>query len=702
MRLVLIAVLFCALICGAVVSTLLAVTPAPAPQPEPPPDAPAKLPPPPPAEVLARIQPPAAKPVIKTRQEFSIEVDRSKQILAVNVPKKDLWISPQVEAYQTVEVVTEGAPLQQTTTVLARLKKGRILYTTAQNQDWVQLQIVENGEVLRGWVQKKNLKPVAEDRPLHKSLNQGGQYASAAMLVQKGKQFDDGLYAAVELAMQNGLGPTTGKKDWLPRLAAAVKADAGGTPLATIFAATELSGNSPPVPPAIAKLKSDALTKFLADEKRSKPIGFYTWSKPLEAIFRQDRMLQSSVLAKHNAASITAIGQALAADASARESYEKTMRLNERLTNKLKGPGYRNVLAAIDAGKTPEFDPNEQISLLPPSRSHETDLIMRLYGDRPIPAGFDLMNEVITRLKNGQLSFQPQADSGWYDHQLWSLESLVRFDKSLEASRLRPNDLYHKHLENLFKGTYALMRETHIKQLDHPAPASAAPPPMIEREKVYITPDPHVELLPTMYLRRAASYRFARSVLIEIFGQENVAKMFRQTANGPVETNLLEELDQLAGLFGGAYITACREIGMPAEAAAEIGNGKTADEQAVGFLRWLAALRSDPDLAPDVRMMAPVFFDQQRGKNKVWLMLGWEEASSTISYAQTPTVTVTDRDGKPVAADTGPEIHFGSNYCSLATPAFAEVYVTKILNRAEFRRHCDTYQTKAAILANLE
>ena len=697
MRLVFFAILFS----YAFVFTATAVTPVPAP-PEPPQDAPVKLPPPPPAEVLARIQPATVKQVIKTRQGYSIEVDRTRQILSVTLPKQYLWISERAESYQTVEVTVEGAQLKQTTNVLARLKKGRLLYTTKEDKDWVETQILENDQILRGWVQKSQVKPVAEAGPPQKSLTSGGDYASAAMLIQKGKQFDDGLYAAVELALQNGLGPTTGKKDWLPRLEEAVKADAGGVSLATLYAATELSGNSAKTPTEIINLKKDALAKFRADEKRSKPIGFYTWSKDLQEIFQQDRMLQTGIESKQHAVGIIAVGKALAADKSARESYEKTLRLNERLTNKLTGPGYRIVLESLDAGKTPEFKPFEEVAFLPASRSHETDLVMKLYGNSPIPADFDLMKEVITRLKDGRLSFQPKGDSGWYDHQLWSLESLVRFDKSVEAGKIRPNDQYRKHLEDLFKGTYALMRETHIKQLALPAPASEAAPPMVEREKVYVAPDPHVELLPTMYLRRAASYRFVRGVLIDILGEENVALLRRQTANGPVEMNLLQELDQLAGLFGGAYFTACRETGLPEEAATEIGNGKSADEQSQGFLRWVASLRSDPDLAPDTRMMAPVFYDQQRKKTKVWVMIGWEEASSLVTYAQHPTVTVTDAAGKPVAGDTGPEVIFGVSYRDLATPVFAEVYVTKILNRAEFRRHCDVYQTKAAILANLE
>ncbi|MGI8977928.1 MAG: hypothetical protein ACR2FY_01755 [Pirellulaceae bacterium] len=692
-----------ALLGSFVVSSVMAASPAVPPE-QPEAEAKEKLAPLPPAEVLAKIAAPAVRPVVKTKAGYTVEVDLSKQILSVNSPKKDIWISPVVEGHQTVEVTTEGAPLQKVAAVLARLKKGRVLYATEQNGDWVLTQVVEGGKSVKGWVQKKHLKPVAEDYPPQKSLaQQGNNFASSAMLIQKGKQFDDGLYAAVELALQNGLGPVAGKKNWLPRLAGEVGADQGGVPLAQLFAAVKLGGGKPNPPAAITKVIDAQLMEFLADEKQSKPIGFYPWSKELANIFQQDRMLQSPLEVQLHSTGINAIAKALAADAEARKSYEQILRINERLTNPLKGPGYRVLLAGVDAGKLPSLDPTATVSFIPPSRSPEADLIMKLYGNSPIPEGFDLMTEVITRLKSGRLSFQPQADSGWYDHQLWSLEPLVTFSTSPESKQLKPNAEYLKHLEELFKGTYALMRETHVKQLERPSPASeAGGPPPKEREKVFISPDPHVELLPTMYLRRAQSYRFVREVLEETFGKDELAKIYRLTATGPVEMTLASELDLMERLFTGAYVVACREIGMKEELPKDLGAGQSADEQGAIFLRWVASLPSDPDLAPDSRMMVPVFFDLQRQKTKVWVMLGWEHANCTLGYVKEPGIKITGPDGKPAAGEEAPEIIFHGSHRHLATPVFAEVYVTKLLNRTEFRRHCDAYQTKAAILANLE
>ena len=77
------------------------------------------------------------------------------------------------------------------------------------------------------------------------------------------------------------------------------------------------------------------------------------------------------------------------------------------------------------------------------------------------------------------------------------------------------------------------MRDTHVRQDETKTEETKEPEKV--REKVFIAPDPHVELLPTMYLRRAQSYRFVRQVLEETFGKADVATMHRLTATGPVE-----------------------------------------------------------------------------------------------------------------------------------------------------------------------
>jgi hypothetical protein len=658
-----------------------------------------KLPEPPPDEVLQKIEAPAVAPVIKTKGGYTIKLDLSQQVLSVVKPKSQILVSPQVEANQTVET-KQNTVLQQGTTPLAQLRKGRLLYARDVKQGWALTHVVEGGKTIRGWVRASHLKPVAEDSPPFKTLSVVGDdpFAPAAVLIQKAKQFDDGLYAAVELAMQDGLGPVTGKRDWLARLAAKVNAQQGGVPLAQLYAAAALGGSDAAIPSTLNQAVARQRQTFLADQKVAKPLGFYTWTPQLQSIFRQDRLLQSPLRGNEHAAGITAMARALAADAEDRKSYEQVLGLNERLTNPLKTAGYRELLPAAAEGTTLPLS-DAPVSFLPPSRGPETDLILRLYGNRLIPEGFSLMDEVVARLKSGALSLAPRADSGWYDHQLWSIEPLVRLDATPEGKRLQPNDEYSKHLQELFKGTYALARETHLKQLEHP-PAESAAPPVKEREKVYIQPNPHVEILPTMYLRRAQSYAYVRGVLEDTFGKEHVPQLHRQSAAGPVSMNLADELASMERLFAGAHIVACRDLGL-AEDAASAAAGEP-DESARHFLRWLASIRSDGDVARDARMMVPVFYDVPRRKTKVWVVLGWTSSPAVYGYAQQPAATVTGPDGKPAAGEEAPELIFNDSWRSLASPVFAEVYVSRLLNRDEFRQHCDAYATQAAILNNLE
>jgi hypothetical protein len=59
------------------------------------------------------------------------------------------------------------------------------------------------------------------------------------------------------------------------------------------------------------------------------------------------------------------------------------------------------------------------------------------------------------------------------------------------------------------------------------------------------------------------------------------------------------------------------------------------------------------------------------------------------------------RDGKPVKPDEV-QVEFQFNVQSLAYPVTAEIYVERILDRDEFRRHCDRFKTRSEILKNLQ
>lgn len=518
-------------------------------------------------------------------------------------------------------------------------------------------------------------------------------FVSASMLAQKAKQFDDGLYAAVELAAQKGAGRLGGKAAMLQAVARALAGTGAGQPgnaPSILLAACQLGEVPVRVPEAIEPRVRSFVLDFLADPLRSKPIGFYTWSDALADIFRQDRVLQSEL---KGSAGIEALARVLHSQPEARATYEGNLRLAARLTNPLKTSDLRDLLDQLDEGRISA--PDGGLAFFPPSRSHEGDLVMQRFGNRPIPEGFRLADEMIRRIRSGEMKLEPTLHSGWYDYQTWALEPLVIPGRMPESERLEFDESYRKQLIELFKGILALTRETHVKQLEFPA-TGAAPgerTPVI----IHVRPELPAEPLPTHYWRLSKSYRFVRSVLEESFGPEALKRMHRLTASGPVAADLDAELSQMQALTFGAYVTTSRQLGMVPKVNPTLGSDADVD----AFRHWAGSIATDPDLGRDSRMMVPVFYDKGRGKTKVWAVLGWAERPLVVSFAKPPSVRVL-KDGRPVRKEEAPEIRFGADFRRLVYPVMVEAYVDNILDRDEFRRLCDRYKTRSAILEHLK
>jgi hypothetical protein len=396
-------------------------------------------------------------------------------------------------------------------------------------------------------------------------------------------------------------------------------------------------------------------------------------------------------------AALERLARELHAGQDSRRAYEAYLNLVSRLTNPLvpQTPDLRGLLDRLDRG-TLELAPTPYY-FLPPSRALETELVKRLYGDRPIPGGFSLVDEMIARIRAGELDLEPGEDSGWYDYQTWALEPLVVPEKMPEGGKLQLTDEYREQLEQLFKGIMALTRETHAKQLEIPMAGAAAPPDGPKKPRVVVQPDLSVEPLYSYYLRRAIAYRFVQQVLEESFGEKALSRMHRVTPEGPVKPNLDEELREVSGLFHGASAVVAEQLGLAGDPQ-ELGSGQGGAADAAAFQRWAQAGR-DVDLDRDARMMVPVFYDFQRSQIKVWSFLGWTSRAVSVSFARAPEARVYDRRGSDVT--DGVDLVYGCCSHRLAYPVFAEIYVSRLLDRDEFRRHCDRYQTRQAILEHL-
>lgn len=301
------------------------------------------------------------------------------------------------------------------------------------------------------------------------------------------------------------------------------------------------------------------IDEFSAAEVRSKPVGFYTWSESLSDIFRQDRMLQSEL---QSPADIEVLAKALHADPQARAAYAVYLALEAGLTNRLSSPDLRGVLESLDHGGPAALP--DKVRFFPASQSHETELVKRLFGNKPIPAGFNLMDELVQRIRRHELSLKPSPDSGWYDYQAWALEPLIVPDEAPEAKAVVYDDgTYARLLEELFKSILALTRETHVKQVESPAvPGSAMCRDASPRAEITVHPELSLEPLASYYFRRAESYGFIRAVLEDSFGREALEQVHRIGPDATAATALAEELERMEKLFYGAHVTVCRQLGM--------------------------------------------------------------------------------------------------------------------------------------------
>lgn len=511
---------------------------------------------------------------------------------------------------------------------------------------------------------------------------------SAAVLAQKAKLFDDGLYAAVDLALQQGAGRQMGKVALLALLGNALATadpSLAGTAQDVLLGAAHL-GHVPTqgAPPTVATRVQRAVDRFLDSELQCKPVGFYTWSQELQQIFQQDRMLQGEL----DATGIHMIAGLLRENASARAVYEGYLGLVAQLTNPFATPDFRSVLSATGPRQNPEWETT--LRFFPPSVSHETTLMRKLFGTAPIPNRFVLMDELIRRIRTRALDLAPGRDSGWYDYQTWALEALVIPDLLPESPRLQLDEGYQQLLIELFKGLLTLSRETHIKQLESARIGAS----WRKDESIWIHPVLSAEPLVTYYLRRALGYRYVRAVLDEGFGPREWERLHRLTAAGPVGMGLNEELATMEQLFLGAHVSTSHELGLLPNLLT--GSEALARDAADRFAAWALNAASDPDLNADLRTMVPVFYDVERRQTKVWLFLGWACRRVTVSFSHPPQATVRDLHGQ-VLRDH-PRIRWGGLGAELPYPVTAELYVDRILTRQEFRKLCDVCGTRSEVL----
>jgi hypothetical protein len=192
---------------------------------------------------------------------------------------------------------------------------------------------------------------------------------------------------------------------------------------------------------------------------------------------------------------------------------------------------------------------------------------------------------------------------------------------------------------------------------------------------VFVAPEISVEPIRSYYQRRAESYEFVRRVLESSVSIKSIRAM---TPSGPSRQPLSEDLEAITSLFRGAAAVAGDELGI------EPAHGRDVER----FREWAQS----PDVGGDVRMMVPIFHDIGRDKTKVWAILGWATRTLHVSFAAPPDIHI---------LKGSPHVKWVPTYREIAYPVLAEAYVSRLLDRDEFRAHCDRHKTTRRILENL-
>jgi len=501
----------------------------------------------------------------------------------------------------------------------------------------------------------------------------------------KAKHFDDGLYAAIDLAYYKGLKPRLESHVALiERIHERVRRGS----LASAYLEAGLTIAGAKVETAQPDQVAAWISGFESNAMYSKPLSFYTWSAELTRVFRFMRFFQQPLPADKPDL-IAELARAVGSDPKLLEDYKRVNAFYAKLTNPLDNLTLVDVLERGGKIAGPQA-----IAVFPSARSKETELF-RLLFPLGLPPGADLMRELILAIRAGKVDLAPKPSSGWYEYQIHALETLLLPEKGDEHPKLLLTKAYKKRMLEAFQALMTKRRETHSRTAKTAeAPTSAARPPPL----VHVKPRLRMEPCPSYYLRTARSYDFLLNFLLAAVGEDGLASLRGLKEGGERSKTLLEELRWMREFFYGLHLLSAEDIGMtpalrPDEPVDRAGCEAKATE-------WLGAYGQDADLKVDTRVSVPLYFDIPRQRTRLWATIGVRLAKLDVSYAKPPKIKPSAGAGEWEEAK--PDQLEAAGFV-IAVDEFAEVEIPGLgpLTREEFRAVCNACKTKPEILQAL-
>jgi len=431
--------------------------------------------------------------------------------------------------------------------------------------------------------------------------------------------------------------------------------------------------------------------KFEGDRARSKPISFYNWTPELRQVWQFYRFLQHE-FGPGDLEVPRAIAAVLESEPRLLDRYRAIVQLYATLTNP-------SICLPVDALIAANDDLSElatgqgarraSVAVFPPSTSRETELFDRVFG-MALPTNANLMARLIQSIRSGEVNLAPGENDGWYQYQVYALETFLLPGKGQEGEKLLLTARYKKRLVEAFKALMTKRRETHARQLDVAATCAAPPED--------VSPRLRIEPCATFYLRTARAYAFLQDFLLATVGEDRLGRLKGLRKDGYRQLGLAEELAAFRQRFYGFYLVSCEDVGMRPEFLE--GEPVDQDSAKAAAIAWLGDFADDPDLACDTRVAVPILIDPMRGKARLWATLGVRLARLEASYARPPKIRPKEEGGPWQDVDS---YQLGNSSYVIPVDEFAEIEVdgSNVPTRDELRAACDQHKTREAIVEAL-
>jgi len=552
-----------------------------------------------------------------------------------------------------------------------------------------------------GWSDRRLVNLYATYAEAARKISQRGKtiLPSLDLISGKAKQFDDGLYAELDSAFtaykMKGLHDTS---EFIKALLA--KLDPNSAAYAWVWGGLKvgefLSESQAKNPPAGAQ---GFIAAFDQDEVESKPSGFYTWSPDLKRTFRFLRYFQKAWNERDGVPD--QIAAVLASNADLMSQYDRLLDFYAHVTNPFDSLSFKPLTDPRNRDKTirqiweenkgqSRLSGPESARFLPYSSSKEVALFNRLFPSGLSPYA-DLMMELVKAIRSGEVDLAPHDNSGWYDYQVYALETFLLPKKGKEYEKLLLSKSYKERMLQAFQVALVKRRETHLRQLSH---ATAAPSPRPPRTG--LPPRLRVEPNPTFYIRMARAYAFLQTYLESVIPDDIWKNLRGQRQGGQRDKPLREELEWTKNLFYGFHLISCEDIGMrPVLLDGELPDPTSCKDTAT---QWLSNWLSDPDLAVDTRVSVPIYVDELQRRTRIWATLGVRGMKLNASYFRPPMWRSAGNPGAIWLTATT----VAKDYLIL-TEEFAEFQLggLRTLTREELRKVCDRNKTKERIIRAL-